>query len=205
MQPADRERLVRIVAVLCETFGRTPSEATFFGYELGLADLPVDKVEAAALQAIRTCRFMPTVNELRQLAGELTPDARALVAWDESAAAARRLGSWPSVRFGDPATAAVVRSLGGWPGFVGAVLANDEWTRKDFLKQYATRVASGYIPRVGLLLGRDAAENQWPGHPPHETANVPTSLPTLGEHVQIGGLVGDQARTVPLLSLKSVD
>ncbi len=62
---------------MCETFCRPASKATFYGYEIGLADLPIERIEAAVVEAIRTKKFMPTAAELRELCGEAPADSSA--------------------------------------------------------------------------------------------------------------------------------
>ena len=53
------------MTLLCEAFSRHPTEATFLAYEIGLADMPIEQVEQAALECLRSSKFMPTVSELR--------------------------------------------------------------------------------------------------------------------------------------------
>lgn len=65
---------MRLLSTACEAFGRAPSEVTFHAYEIGLADIPLEKVEQAVFRAIRNDRFMPTVSELRTMCGEPPED-----------------------------------------------------------------------------------------------------------------------------------
>ena len=62
---ADSLRLMKALTLLCEAFSRHPTEATFLAYEIGLADMPIEQVEQAALECLRSSKFMPTVSELR--------------------------------------------------------------------------------------------------------------------------------------------
>lgn len=61
-----------------------PSQ-TIVVYARMLADLPLDLAEAAILEAINRCKFLPTVSEIRDIAGSLArPDGlTAGEAWTE--------------------------------------------------------------------------------------------------------------------------
>jgi len=74
LTPQQATRLTRAIAAMCETFCRPATEATFYGYKIGLSDLPIEKIEAAVCEAIRTKKFFPTVAELRELCGVYPPD-----------------------------------------------------------------------------------------------------------------------------------
>lgn len=52
----------------------------------GLAELPADALKAAASKALNSCRFMPTVAELREFAGCPAPSAAETVRAEELAA-----------------------------------------------------------------------------------------------------------------------
>lgn len=77
MTDADNSVCVGLVQALAAVFRVDPTEALLTGYWLGLSDLPLPVVSAGVQRALRECQFMPSVAELRKLAGhgkrEITP------------------------------------------------------------------------------------------------------------------------------------
>ena len=148
------------VAVLAEAFGRTPSPTTFRAYEWGLDGLTPIQIEQAARQALRTCRFMPSPSELRELVSGSLAD-RAEQAWLLVCLAVERLGHRKSVDFGDPAIHAAIRSLGGWEHI--CTLSADEFDRflqPRFVRAYIAFCRSGVGGDAGRpLLGLTDREN----------------------------------------------
>lgn len=84
------------------------------GYLMGMEDIPVSAIRTAVSRAIREQRFMPTVAELRRLAGEMDPEARAITAWACVRDQIGRVGAYRSITFTDGAISAAIRQLGGW-------------------------------------------------------------------------------------------
>ena len=110
----DVDRFRSAIGGMAVTFRQEASEILFDGYWMGLADLPIEVVERAVVQAIRECKFMPTVAELRESAGQIRPEQRATVAWSVLQDASRDNG-YSTVVFDDPILTATVRRMGGWP------------------------------------------------------------------------------------------
>jgi hypothetical protein len=139
----DRQDFAIVIAALSETFGRDASEATVYGYWLGLNDLPIDSVKDAASRALRSCKFMPTPAELRELAGIANVSDRALLAWS-AVEKASSLGAYKSVDFDDPLINAAIRSMGGWPAILDKSQQDfDTWVRKDFIAAYQGFMRAG--------------------------------------------------------------
>lgn len=137
-------KMIDVVTGLGEAFRQAVSEVTVQAYTLALADLPIEAVERAALRGMRECKFMPTVAELRDLAGGVRAADRPTLAW-EAVRLGLSHGPYRHVDFDDPLTNATVRSLGGWPSFVERFSDSEaeKWTRKDFLDTYARLLSSG--------------------------------------------------------------
>ena len=136
---ASEQKLMHIVAVLCESFGRKPTPLTYEAYELALSDIDDEALSQAATKAAKSCKFMPTPAELRELAGCVTEADRGLLAW----AAVERsihLGPYRHVDFDDRAINAAIRNLGGWVSFLSRFTdaEAEKWVRQEFLKVYAT-------------------------------------------------------------------
>lgn len=177
----DRAEFVKLVTALARTFGRDADEATFTGYELGLSDVPIDRLKMAVVRAIRERKFMPTVAELRELAGELTPDVRAVKAWDAFQNAVVAHGSYVSVDFDDPVINATVRNLGGWERVCDLPVSEfDKWLRKDFDRVYKALCQAGIGPDAGApLLGYHNRNNLAGGFGKHvkQPLRIATDLP----------------------------
>lgn len=177
----EREQCVKLIAALARTFGRDADEATFTGYELGLSDVPLDRIQQAVVRAIRERKFMPTVAELRELAGELTADVRAVKAWDAFQRAVVRHGSYKSVDFDDPVINATVRNQGGWERVCGLPVSEfDKWLRKDFERCYTALCQAGVGPDAGApLLGYHDRNNMANGFAEHvkPPLRITTDLP----------------------------
>jgi hypothetical protein len=127
-----------------ESYGRTVSKATLKIWIQALADLEPAAVEQAVVTAIRSSRQMPSVAELRELAGAVRVEDRALLAWGAVERAVSRVGAYRHVSFDDPVINAAIRSLGGWAAVCGKPPDEfDKWTRQDFIKAYGALVRSG--------------------------------------------------------------
>lgn len=57
----------QMVTVLAEAFRQSISPITIAAYEAALSDIPRPRLQAAAKLALRECKFMPSVSELREL------------------------------------------------------------------------------------------------------------------------------------------
>jgi hypothetical protein len=185
MLESDRAAFVVAIEALAATLRQETSQALFTGYWLGLKDLPLANVQAAVARALRQCKFMPSVSELRELAGEMRPDQRAVVAWDAFYGAVRTVGWYGSVRFDDPVIHATVRNLGGWCKVIERIEdedSTDKWVRKDFERVYQALAETGIgAEQAQPLIGHANAQNALKGH--HEFVEEPvlitTGLPAL--------------------------
>lgn len=155
----DVSRLVDLVSTLCEAFNRKPTKATFAAYEVGLSDLPIEKIEEAVVTAIRESKFMPTVAELRQAAATGTAanvDDIAQHAFEIFDRAVQTLGGYKSPNFSDPITNATVRALGGWNYLCEKPESEFlSFVRPQFLKTYASFAKTGVgeeqsAPLIGI-------------------------------------------------------
>lgn len=159
----DEAQLEPLVMALAATFRVEPSGPLKLGYWLGLRDLELSKIQAAVARAMISCRFMPTPREIRDLAGEVTVEQKAVLAWAAVKRAIRQHGSYRSVDFDDPTVNAAVRSLGGWPRVCGTESEElDKWTSKEFQRLY--RELSGLQLNGDMtryLLGVFEGSNDW--------------------------------------------
>lgn len=137
MLDSEHPDFAKAFAAMCETFGVEVTEGRLLGYWVGLEDLPLADVQTGIFKAIRQCKFMPKPAELRELAGELPPDSRAISAWVDVQRALPK-GAYKSIDFEDKTINAVIRSLGGWPQFLSRLTTSKEieFMRLQFVKAY---------------------------------------------------------------------
>lgn len=64
------ERLGKMLAVLAANFRTEVTDMQREAYDMGLSDVSMDALAKAGMRALRECKFMPTVAELRELAGK---------------------------------------------------------------------------------------------------------------------------------------
>ncbi len=131
-----REQMIDIVTGLAEAYRQSISAATVNAYDTALGDLPIESVARAALLAMRTCKFMPNVAEIRELATGVKHSDRAVLAWD--AVLRVPLNAYHHMDFDDGLINATIRNLGGWVNFVERFSSseNEKWLRKEFCDTY---------------------------------------------------------------------
>jgi nucleotide-binding universal stress UspA family protein len=150
-----RSQLIRQWAVrFASNCGKALSDDLVALWQDELSDLPFDVLEAAFRKTMQTCRFWPTVADIRshvQQADSTVADAEAERAWDKVLEYAVRFGnvssnSIPPIT--NQAMAAGLRAVGG-KDFLEA--ASDEqrlWARKLFLEIYQRQRS---LPEVAQL------------------------------------------------------
>lgn len=153
---ASKSQVAKWVGYLSEAFGRSVSVATIEAFVVGLADIPDEALERAGVQSLRTSKFMPSIAELRELAGVTAIADRAVLAWDAVLKSLSH-GPYQHVDFDDGVINATIRHLGGWPEFYGRLSGSEQekWTRKEFIDAYRSLSRAGVDgeacrPLVGL-------------------------------------------------------
>lgn len=185
MNRNETSRLAVLVGVLAEAYRQTITEATIEAYRIGLRDLTLGAVERAIDEAIRTCRFMPTVSELRALAGVMIPEHRAVLAWRLLMDATKEHCPYHSVDFDDPLIMATLRNLAGgdraWEVWAEMVEAEEEkWLRRDFERIYVAMAQSSVWTIDGSpLIGFHDRENASRGYPMKDPVNITCGLPPI--------------------------
>ena len=163
--PTDAERFAIVMNALGAAFNRPITPAVLTAYEMGLEGLAIEEIEGAAKRALRTCKFMPTPAELRELAGGLKPEDQAVLAWQAAVRAVEDYGWYRSVQFEDAAITATIRSLGGWQRFCERCGGEEEkWLRKEFLTTYASYRRTGVSPEAAMpMVGEFERQNRLMG------------------------------------------
>ena len=136
MRDKDRERYIIVLTALAAAYSCAVDSALIQAYWLGLGDLTIEQVEQAAREALRVCVYMPKPAEIRELAGVISPQHRAVLAWGEVLQAISEVGAYESVDFGDPATHASVRSVGGWICLCAMSDKELRFAQRDFERHY---------------------------------------------------------------------
>lgn len=156
MNPNDAQRFARAIAAMAASFRQEATDALFEGYRLGLEGVPVDAIERAVKRALQGCKFMPSAAELRELAGEMLPEHRAVKAWEVVIAQMGRTDHYQTVDFDDPVINATIRNLAGkrawenWPELLET--EGYKWVRKDFERVYVALMRSGITAGAGAPL-----------------------------------------------------
>lgn len=181
MNDRDKKKLAELITLLAEAFRQAVTPATLLAYHIGLKDLPIATLEPAIEKAIRECKFMPSVAELRALAGEMSVAQRASLAFEAVALATKTIGYCKSVNFDDPLTNAAIRNLGGWERLcqVDDREEFEKWIRKDFERVYTLLSQQDHVARERCLplLGYYDRENSLRGYPVQPPVEVKVGLP----------------------------
>jgi len=160
MKESDHTECVLQITTIwaCFPSAKPLDDALLEGYWFGLKDLDLAAIKQATVRAIRTCKFFPTVGELRILAGEETPQQRAALAWKVFMRERCRLKTRKLFEFDDPVLTATIKNLG---ESRAAYSTGDEevWLRKDFERLYAMLCDSA--PRREALAGLGRNGNLW--------------------------------------------
>lgn len=135
------ERIADVVTMMGEAWRQKITPATMLTFSAGTDDIEISDVERAAMRAIRECQFMPSVFELRQLAGAKSGNVvakdRPTLAWGEVRRQISRCGYMDSPKFDDQIIHATIRQLGGWIALCDSTSEDLVWREKDFLRTYA--------------------------------------------------------------------
>jgi hypothetical protein len=137
MHANDKSEFFKLITMLGEAFGRQVSALTIEAYWIGLQSLPLYDVEKAVAACLEGSTSFPAPATLREMAGHVTPKARAEIAWELVVEAIRKRGGYASPDFEDRAINATLRGLGGWERITGT--PSDElhsFVRQAFLKAY---------------------------------------------------------------------
>ena len=167
MHQNEEPAFTQVIAALAATFRQEATQAVYLGYWMGLRDLTLEDVKRAAVRAMRTSKFMPAVAELRELAGEMLPDHRAVKAWEAFKEAIRRHGYYQSISFDDGLINATVHNLGGWMPLIERLDSEEDekWVRKDFERVYKAFAISGIgHEQARPLIGYCDVENHRNGY-----------------------------------------
>ena len=152
---AEKTEFVKYLAALASTFNRECDQAMQTGYWIGLEDVELAAFKKSVEVSMRACKFMPTVAELREFAGEMRIEDRAQLAFAALSDAHRRHSYYHSVDFDDRAINATVRALGGWE--MVSVTDGKEWNsffRDRFLKMYSAYARNGVSAEAAALVDR---------------------------------------------------
>jgi len=169
------------LSVLAQLFACYPNtevgKETTAMYVRLLSDIPPDELQTVVDQAVATCRFLPTIAELRDMRHSLQHANRLTWAdaWDSVQREIKRVGSYSTPHFDDPLTERAVKAMG-WKALCASenpatdraqfrdmynALAGREETMQKLLPQareYAERSAGGGLIAMGRLLGVNGGE-----------------------------------------------
>lgn len=162
----NKAEFIALIEALAAAFNREADEALLLAYKIGLEDLQIRDLRRAVRKAIHGCRFMPSVRELRDLAGEVSGEARAVKAWEVFKRAIDQHGRYKSISFDDPLINATAWNLGGWIECCdrAAEHKGETWLRKDFERVYVFLHETGVGSQQSqALIGEHERSNKFQG------------------------------------------
>ena len=165
---------------LTEVFTQSkPSERAMELYAERLADIPAARLRAAAEQCMATCKWLPTIAELREAAGQVAAGREpvALDVYGDTIAELSLARAESRVPRLDPIAAEVVRAMGGQV----TLLASDNGPadRARFIEAYEAKVAQERRIADVVPLARRLIPG--PGPRPIGFAPRPLELPAADE------------------------
>jgi len=106
-------------------------------YWMALKDFRVEQIQQAASDIIRE-RVYPSLPKPAEIIEAIqgTSETRAVEAWLEVYEALKRIGTYQSVKFSDPAIHSVIESLGGWVELGRTPEAEIKWKQREFERLY---------------------------------------------------------------------
>ena len=136
-----------------------------------LQDIPPDELQTVVDQAVATCRFLPTIAELRDMRHSLQHANRLTWAdaWDGVQREIRRIGSYGTPRFDDALTERAVKAMG-WKALCASENpATDRAQFRDMYNALAARdeTAQKLLPQARELAARLSANGSGPVKPAH--------------------------------------
>jgi len=148
------ERFIFVMAALSEAYGQETNPFKEKIYAKALDDIPIEQIEAAAWEIIRTRTLssFPKASEIREYLGGGKAEDKAILALDTLEKAMSSVGQYRSVVFSDPVIMAAVYSMGGWVKLCSMEAEEWKWARKDFEKIYRA------------FISQDKAKLQIPEH-----------------------------------------
>ena len=169
MTSDDKPEFASVMTAMCTAFGKELGEAILEAYWMALEDMPLEDFKQGAKKCLREDEWMPKPGAIRRSAGVLSPDARAMMAFECVRKSISTHGAYVSVNFDDPVITATIRNMGGWIELCR--LPEDKFntfTRKDFEKIYKTLLESGI---------KESSMEYLPGI--HERDNIGYSAPIV--------------------------
>lgn len=158
-------RIAEIITLMAELYGKTLSRGAIGLYCTVLAEYPIEKIEAAAANILKTHKYATIPKPAEFIEFIEPPDkvehnaAEALRIMEETMIIA---GSYQSIVLKDTVLQSVIQYYGGWPQICDETRTMDD-TEYSFFRKEFTRLYKIYSrdprPRV-ILLGRLDMENR---------------------------------------------
>ena len=193
MEASRLDRFSALMAAMGEVFGGDITQQKIEIYDRALSDIPIDKLESAVWQIIKTRKTasFPKVGEIREaISGDVEDIAQYALRKLEAAMA--RVGAYRTVIFDDPIIHSVVERFEcGWPGICQMPLDEWKWGKKDFLNMYAHH--SKDIPEtIRPLEGLHDINNRNNGH----TESLGKYTTYIGNKERAKELLGDDRKQI---------
>lgn len=168
MVESDRKQFAALMVALSEIFdgGKELSKERIQLYWLALKEYTIEQVQQAASDIIRE-RVYPSLPKPAEIIEAIRgkESDRATMAWLEVIYALRRIGTYESVRFSNPAIHAVIEHMGGWPEMGNMPTEEEKWKQREFEKLYTLMEGKKDPPEY--LPGRIEIDNAARGFQKH--------------------------------------
>lgn len=139
MTKAEKAQLLKAILHLAAAFDATLSQERQTIYLENLSKIPYPVIAGAIQRCMDTCKFFPSIAEIRELAGQgdnkQALEDRAALAWDNLRSL--RGKAYRESALECPITAKCFRALGGKMNFgTWDYDAQEQWKRKEFISLY---------------------------------------------------------------------
>jgi hypothetical protein len=159
MDKSDLPQFAEVWATACEVAGKPASDLAIEMAFNVLARHPFEDVRRAVMTHLETSQFVPKPADINNLiAGD--PNSRKLEAWAKVESAIRRIGSYQTVVFDDPAIMVAIETMGGWIKL--CEISDDElpFRRNEFTKLYSVQPPNQWPQKlIGITEARNAGEH----------------------------------------------
>lgn len=166
----------KFVAMLIAAYPNSQvNEATSRLYESMLADQDADATGKAIARLIGSCRFLPTIAEIRSTIADLQfgPVRPGGEAWGDVIQAIRRVGHMGTPKFADPIVADIVR---GWGWRQLCCEGDDVADRSQFVRLYdALATQRRTDVATGIPLPRPEQRPELPARPRQDAPGLPSA------------------------------
>lgn len=161
----NRDSFTQFITAICEMHNREISEFMVRIYWEALKPFTDVECEIAFNEIFVSGRYFPKpVDIIEAIRG--SSDVRAIKAWMKVESTVKRIGTYDSVKFEDPAIHSCIEAMGGWVALGQVPEVELKWKQREFERLYTIMAGrNGNHPEY--LVGRIELENSAVGYNRH--------------------------------------